>query len=233
MAYLLLYVNDMVLSVSSDCLLLLLIAKLQSEFKVKDMGPLSFFLGVDVQRTQNGFFLSQAQYAEDLLQRAGMQNCKAINTPIDTNEKLSGDNGAKVDNPTEYRSMFGALQYLTITRPDIAHAVQQCCLHMHDPRTSHLALIKHILRHVCGTTYHGLHHSGSPSMAITAYSDWAGCPDTCRSTTGFCIFLGDSMVSWSSKCQATVSRSSPKDEYRAVAHTVVECCWLRQLLGEL
>lgn len=99
---------------------------------------------------------------------------------VDTNGKLSGNDGDKVYNPTEYRSMAGALQYLTINCPDIAYAIQQNCLHMHDPRTSHLALIKCILRYIRGTINHGLHITGSSSMAITAYSDtdWAGCPDT-------------------------------------------------------
>jgi hypothetical protein len=106
---------------------------------------------------------------------------------------------------------------------------------MHAPTTSHAALIKSVLRYLKGTTSLGLHLHGTTSPAITAYTDadWAGYPDTCRSTSGFAIFLRDSLVSWSSKRQTTVSRSSAEAEYRGVANAVSECTWLRQLLGEL
>jgi hypothetical protein len=106
---------------------------------------------------------------------------------------------------------------------------------MHDPRASHLALLKRVLRYVRGTTSLGLHLRASSSTTITAYTDadWAGCPDTRRSTSGYCVFLGASLVSWSSKRQPTVSRSSAEAEYRAVANAAAECAWLRQLLGEL
>ena len=134
-----------------------------------------------------------------------------------------------------YRSLAGALQYLTVTRPDLAFAVQQACLHMHDPRAPHLALLKRILRYVRGTTTMGLYLRGSADLTVMAYSDadWAGCPDTRCSTSGFCVYLGDALVSWSSKRQPTVSRSSAEVEYRAVANAAAECIWLRQLLGEL
>ena len=201
-AYLLLYVDDMVLSASSDALLQDIIAKLQAEFAVKDMGPLHFFLGVDVRRRGSDFFLSQTKYAEELLDRAGMMNCKPAATPIDTNAKLSSTAGAAVRDPSEYRSIAGALQYLTITRSDIAYVVQQACLHMHDPRDSHLAIVKRILRYVRGTMTYGLYLRGTTSTpTIIAYSDadWAGCPDTRRSTSGYCIYLGNALVSWSSK----------------------------------
>jgi hypothetical protein len=129
----------------------------------------------------------------------------------------------------------GALQYLTLTRPDLAYAVQQVCLFMHDPREPHLALVKRILRYVKGTLSSGLHIGTGPVDSLTGYSDadWAGCPDSRRSTSGFCVFLSDNPISWSSKRQTTVSQSSAEAEYRAVAHVVAECCWIRQLLQEL
>ncbi|XP_066310332.1 uncharacterized mitochondrial protein AtMg00810-like [Miscanthus floridulus] len=125
--------------------------------------------------------------------------------------------------------------YLTVTRADLAFAVQQACLHMHDPRAPHLAMLKRILRYLRGTTSLGLHLRASADLAMTAYSDadWVGCPDTRRSTSGFCVFLSDSLVSWSSKWLPTVSCSSAEAEYRAVVNTATECIWLRQLLGEL
>jgi hypothetical protein len=103
---------------------------------------------------------------------------------------------------------------------------------MHDPRESHLALLKRVLRYVKGTLSTGLHIGTGSITSLSAYSDtdWAGCPDSRRSTSGYCVFLGDNLVSWSSKRQTTVSRSSAEAEYRAVAHAVAETCWLRQLL---
>jgi hypothetical protein len=164
-----------------------------------------------------------------------MGNSKAALTPVDTAGKLPADAGPPVADPSEYRSLAGGLQYLTITRPDIAYTVQQVCLHMHDPRASHLALLKRVLRYVRGTTSLDLHLRASSSTTITAYTDadWAGCPDTCCSTSGYCVFLVASLVSWSSKRQPTVSRSSVEAEYRAAANAAAECAWLHQLLGEL
>jgi len=234
-AYLLLYVDDMILSASTTPLLQHFIARLHDAFAVKDMGPVSHFLGINVRRFQDGFFLSQSGYAEDLLERAGMANCNPAATPADTKPKASEADGKLIDDATAYRSIAGGLQYLTITRPDISYAVQQVCLHMHAPRDVHQAMLKRILRYVKGTVQLGIQLRAAPTPTITAYSDadWAGCPDTRRSTSGFCVFFGNSLISWSSKRQTTVSRSSAEAEYRAIANAVAECSWLRHLLGEL
>ncbi|XP_066333358.1 uncharacterized mitochondrial protein AtMg00810-like [Miscanthus floridulus] len=234
LVYLLLYVDDIVITGSSAALIQNIVNKLRAEFAVKDMGDLRFFLGIDVRRSKEGFYLSQARYANDVLERAGMASYKAAATPIDAKGKLDAT-GPAVADATSYRQLAGALQYLTVTRPDIAFAVQQVCLHMHDPREPHLALLKRILRYVRGTTSHGLLLRASTDFNITAYSDadWAGCPATRRSTSGFCVFLGDALISWSSKRQAMVSRSSAEAEYRALVNAAAECIWLRQLLGEL
>ena len=164
-----------------------------------------------------------------------MVNCKTCNTPVDTCAKLSSDSEKPIADPTHYRSLAGALQYLTFTRPDIAYVVQQVCLHMHDPREPHMNALKRILRYLQGTLDLGLHLRRSPVNELVVYSDadWAGCPDTRRSTSGYAVFLGDNLISWSSKRQNTISRSSAEAEYRAVANGVAEATWLRQLLLEL
>jgi len=235
MAYLLLYVDDIVLTASSTHLLRKVILALQREFAMKDLGELHHFLGMQVQRTADGMVLSQRQYMLDILDRAGMAECKPCTTPVDTSPKTSADSGAPVADPSDYRSLAGALQYLTFTRPDIAYAVQQVCLHMHDPREPHLAALKRILRYIRGTLHLGLHLRPSTQDDLVVYSDadWAGCPDTRKSISGYALFLGDNLVSWSSKRQNTVSRSSAEAEYRAVANGVAEASWLRQLLHEL
>ena len=234
-AYLLLYVDDIILSTSTPALLQAIIARLKSEFAIKDMGPLRFFLGIDVQRRADGFHLSQAAYARDILERAGMANCKPVSTPADAKAKASSSDGEPFSDASWYRSMAGALQYLTLTRPDIAYAVQQVCLHMHAPRDCHAAMLKRVLRYLKGTVEFGLHLHAATSPTLIAYTDadWAGCPDTRRSTSGFCVYLGDALVSWSSKRQNTVSRSSAEAEYRGIANAVAECSWLRHLLDEL
>lgn len=235
MAYLLVYVDDIILTASSTSLLHRVITQLCREFAVKNLGVLRFFLGVQVRRDASGFALSQEQYTEDILERAGMANCKPASTPVDVKPKLSADEGEPVTDGAFYRSITGALQYLTLTRPDIAYAVNQACLHMHSPRAAHWNLVKRILRYLRGTITEGLFISASPSTELTTFSDadWAGCPDTRRSTSGYCVFLGDSLVSWSSKRQPTVSRSSAEAEYRAAANATAECCGLRNLLQEL
>jgi hypothetical protein len=233
-AFLLLYVDDIVLTASSTSFLQRIIHALRQEFSMTDMGALHHFLGVSVQRQSASLFLSQRQYILDILDRAGMLSCKPCSTPVDTNSKLSA-NGAAVTDPSSYRSIAGALQYLTFTRPDIAYAVQQVCLYMHDPREPHLGAMKRILRYLQGTLDLGLHLHRTLPVDLTVYTDadWAGCPDTRKSTSGYAVFLGDNLISWSSKRQPTVSRSSAEAEYRAVANGVAEACWLRQLLQEL
>jgi hypothetical protein len=128
----------MVFTASSSALLQRIVNDLRSKFAVMDMGDLRFFLGIDVQHTAARFYLSQGRYAEEILQQAGMANCKPASTPIDRKGKLSAD-GSPVADTKMYRNIAGALQYLTITCPDLAFAVQQACLYMHDPWQQHSA----------------------------------------------------------------------------------------------
>ncbi|KAK9058153.1 hypothetical protein SSX86_022993 [Deinandra increscens subsp. villosa] len=235
MAYLLLYVDDIILMASSDTLLQQIIQSLTAEFKMTDLGSLHHFLGIAVTKQANGVLLSQSTYAADILSRAKMSNCKPASTPVEAGSKLSADSGSIFEDGPFYRSLAGALQYLTITRPDIAYAVQQVCLFMYAPREPHFQFLKRILRYIQGTLHQGLLLSPSSSTALTAYSDadWGGCPDSRRSTSGYCVYLGPNLISWSSKRQSTISRSSAEAEYRAVANTVAELSWVRNLLLEL
>ncbi|KAJ0836851.1 putative RNA-directed DNA polymerase [Helianthus annuus] len=236
MAYLLLYVDDIILTASSDSLLQSIIKSLSSEFNMTDLGQLHHFLGIAVHKQKTGIFLSQATYAADILSRAVMSSCNPVSTPVEVGSKLSATHGAPFSDGALYRSLAGALQYLTVTRPDISYAVQQVCLFMHAPRDPHFQLLKRILRYIKGTLSQGLHITPSPSTTLTAYSDadWGGgCPDSRRSTSGYCVYLGDNLISWSSKRQPTISRSSAEAEYRGVANTVAETCWIRNLLLEL
>lgn len=235
LAYILLYVDDIVLTASSTSFLQQIIAKLKQEFPMTDMGILRHFLGVKADFNSKGLFLSQAVYAQEILERADMADCKPLATPVDLKSKLSADEGKPVPDLTAYRSLAGALQYLTFTRSDISYDVHQICLYMHNPRLPHLHTLKRILRYIKGTLSHGLQLTRGKIDSLTAYSDadWGGCPDTRRSTSGYCVFLGPNLISWSAKRQQTVSRSSCEAEYKAVANAVAELSWIRNLLLEL
>ncbi|GJS08780.1 ribonuclease H-like domain-containing protein [Tanacetum coccineum] len=232
--YLLLYVDDIVLTASSSDLLQRIIRYLHQEFAMTYLGPLNYFLGVSVTRDSSSLFLSQKKYAIEILEKAHMVSCNPSRTPVDTESKLGVD-GDPVSDPTLYQSLAGSLQYLTFTRPDISYAVQQVCLHMHDPREPHLSALKRILRYVQGTLNYGLQLFSSSTTDLVTYfdADWAGCPTTRRSTSGYCVFPGNNLLSWSAKRQPTLSRSSAEAEYGGVANAVAETCWLRNLLREL
>ncbi|GJX13772.1 ribonuclease H-like domain-containing protein, partial [Tanacetum coccineum] len=175
-AYLLLYVDDIILTTSSTTFLQRVISSLHAEFSMTDLGSLNYFLGISAQQTSTGMFLSQSKYAEEILERAHMQHCNPCRTPVDTESKL-GPDGDPVFDSTLYRSLASALQYLTFTRPDISYAVQHVCLYMHDPHEPHLAALKRILQYVHGTFDHGLQLHVSTMTQLTAYTDadWAGC----------------------------------------------------------
>jgi histone deacetylase 1/2 len=172
-AYLLVYVDDIILTASTPALLRRIVDQLSNEFAIKDLGALKFFLGVQVTRDAGGFFLTQSQYAEDVLERAGMMNCKPASTPADTKLKLSLQDGKPLfdQDASFYRSIVGALQYLTLTRPDVAYAVNQACLYMHAPRDIHWNLVKCILCYLRGTLNQGLAITASATDQLTAYSD--------------------------------------------------------------
>ncbi|GJX11376.1 ribonuclease H-like domain-containing protein [Tanacetum coccineum] len=233
-AYLLLYVDDIVLTASSTALLQRIITLLHGEFAMTDLGSLNYFLGIFAQRSKSGLFLSQSKFAAEILERAHMQHCNPWKTPVDIESKLGSD-GDPISDPTLYRSLAGALQYLTFTRPDISYAVHQICLYMHDPRDPHFHALKRILRYVRGTIDHDLQLYVSSTSQLTAFTDvnWVGCPVTRRSTSRYCVFLGDNLQSWSAKRQVTLSRSSAEAEYRGVANVVAEVAWIRNLLLEL
>ncbi|XP_048420288.1 uncharacterized mitochondrial protein AtMg00810-like [Pyrus x bretschneideri] len=200
-----------------------LIQRLGTLFSMKDLGTLHYFLGVEVNYYGTAMHLCQSKYALDLLSRTKFTEAKPISTPVSSGQKLSAHWGELYDKPEVYRSVVGALQYLTITRPDLSYAVNQVCQFMHAPKTTHWMAVKQILRYLKATHTHGLLYKPGPTQ-LSAFSDadYAGNPDTRHSTNGFCIYLGSNLISWSSKKQKTVSRSSAEAEYRQLAYTAAE-----------
>ncbi|XP_068323258.1 uncharacterized mitochondrial protein AtMg00810-like [Pyrus communis] len=234
MVVLLLYVDDIILTGDHDTTVHSVLQRLTKEFAMTDLGLLHYFLGLQIEYCPQGLFVHQSKYIQDLLQKTDMVQCKPCITPCHPNQKLLNHGSSLYSDPTHYRSIVGALQYLTFTRPDIAYSVSQVCQFMHTPLESHFGAVKQILRYLRGTMDWGVCFRPE-DLDIQAYTDadWAGDPNDRRSTTGFVVFLGSNPISWSSKKQHTVSRSSTEVEYRAMATTTAEIIWIQQLLKDL
>jgi Reverse transcriptase (RNA-dependent DNA polymerase) len=231
----LIYVDDIIITGSHQPYLFDIISKLQTHFAIKDLGDLHYFLGIEVTKTDTGLHLSQHKYVQDILHRALMHESKPFSSPMAPNLQLSKHDGDPLLDTAKYRTIVGALQFATITRPDIAFAVNKVSQFMHAPTDIHWATVKRILRYLKGTSDHGITLNPAKNFQLFAYcdADWAGCPDDRRSTTGYCIYLGSNLLSWSSKKQPTVARSSTEAEYRSLAVTSAELIWLHYLMAEL
>jgi hypothetical protein len=199
------------------------------------MGSLHYFLGVEVIPTHAGLFLSQHQYIRDILETQNMAGAKDISTPLSTTQSLHLLDGTTSVDSTEYRRIIGSLQYLSLTRPDICFAVNKLSQFMHKPTVTHWAATKRLLRYLKRTIFHGIHILKAAAPCLTTYSDadWAGNIDDRTSTSAYITFLGCNPISWSSKKQRAVARSSTEAEYRALANGASETLWLLALFHEL
>lgn len=193
-----------------------------------------FFLGLHIHRSPKELFINQAKYITNLLTKHNMLNSKPAKTPYVPNAHLVPNEGYVITDPCVYRSLVGSLHYLTFTRPNLSFVVHQVCQYMSFPTDIHLVAAKRILRYLVGTQHFSvLLQPGPFSLSAYSNSDWAGDPHDCHSTTGFIVYLSYNPITWSAKKQLTVSRSSTKSEYRALASTTVELCWIRQVLCDL
>ena len=231
---LLVYVDDIIITSKDPAAITNVQLSLQNLFKLKVLGNLKYFLGLEIASSKEGICLSQRNYTLSLLEDTGFADSKPASLPMDPNLKLNTVDGEPLPDDGQYRRMIGRLLYLTISRPDIAFAVNKLSQYMSAPRSPHLDALHHLLRYLKTSPGQGLLFSASSPLSLKAYADadWGSCLDTRRSTTGHCVFLGDSLISWKSKKQHTVSRSSSEAEYRALASVTSEVLWVKALLKD-
>ncbi|XP_013624202.1 PREDICTED: uncharacterized mitochondrial protein AtMg00810-like [Brassica oleracea var. oleracea] len=222
----------MIITGNNNVLLDKLIDQLNRVFRMKDLGSIHYFLGVQVHHHEDGLFLNQEKYVTDLLITAGMQDCAPMITLLPLKlDKVPGQDKPFSD-PSYFRSLAGKLQYLTLTRPDMQFAVNFICQKMHMPSQSNFALLKRILRYVKGTLAMGIgiNANTDSTLICNSDSDWAGCKETRWSTGGLCTLLGSNVISWSAKRHDTVSKPSTEAEYRTMSAAASEIVWLQNLL---
>uniref|UniRef100_A0A2N9HTF5 Reverse transcriptase Ty1/copia-type domain-containing protein n=1 Tax=Fagus sylvatica TaxID=28930 RepID=A0A2N9HTF5_FAGSY len=208
----LLYMDDIII-ISDDTVGICDLQKFFSQhFEMKDLGTLSYFLGLEVTSSFDGYYLSQAKYASDLLSKVGLTDSKTVSTPLELNVKLNVIDGEPLPDATLYRYQF-----------------------MSAPHSTHYAAVLRNLRYIKGTLFNGLHFSAQSSLELRAYADanWVGNPTDRRSTTGYCFLLYSSRISWRNKKQSIVARSNTEAEYRALADATLELLWLRCLLIDM
>ena len=235
LAIVLVYVDDLIITGDDEPEIRQTKENLSVRFQMKELGELKHFLGLEVDRTEEGLFLCQQKYAKELLQKFGMLECKPISTPMEANAKLCAHEGKDLQDGAMYRQLVGSLIYLTLTRPDISYAVGVASRYMQQPKKPHLEAVRRMLRYVKDTINYGLLYKKGDEVKIVGYcdADYAGDHDTRRSTTGYVFMLGSGVVSWCSKRQPTVSLSTTEAEYRAAAMAAQESTWLMQLMKDL
>ncbi|KAK3013501.1 hypothetical protein RJ639_010094 [Escallonia herrerae] len=208
---------------------------LTKEFEIKDLGKLKYFLGMEVARSNKGISISQRKYTLDLLKETGMLGCKPVDTPMDPICKLGRKEGSAPVDKGRYQRLVGRLIYLSHTRPDIGFSISVVSQFMNNPTEEHLEAVYKILRYLKMTTGKGLFFKKGYRKNIDIYcdADWAGSITDRRSTSGYCTYVWGNLVTWRSKKQSVVSRSSAEAEFRAIALSICEGMWLKRLLEEL
>ncbi|CAN6725637.1 unnamed protein product [Malus baccata var. baccata] len=207
---------------------------LNNKFAIKDLGTLKYFLGIEMAHSHKGFFLNQRKYLIDLFHETNMIDCKPACTPLDNNLKLK-THGDPIPNLSYCQRMVGKLIYLTITHLDISYAISLVSQFMHSPTMDHLKIVYCVLHYLKGSIGRGIIMRNNSHTHISGYTDadWAGNSLDRRFTTGFCTFVGDNLVTWKSKKQSVVVRSSAEAEYHVMASTTCELIWLKRLLLDL
>ncbi|XP_018627873.1 uncharacterized mitochondrial protein AtMg00810-like [Nicotiana tomentosiformis] len=206
----LVYVDNLLITGNSRRLIDQAKSTLHNNFKVKDLGELRSFLGIEVLISHDGILLNQIKYTLELISDVGLSGAKPVNTPLEANARFTtvdydahvgGITDPVLPDATPYQKLIGKLLYLTITRPDISFVVQVLSQFMQQPKASHWEAALRLVRYLKGSPGQGIFLKNNPCTQLTVFcdSDWAACPNIRRSVTGYIVKLGDSIISWKSK----------------------------------
>jgi hypothetical protein len=231
----LVYVDDIIFGCTNDPSVQWFSNSMQTEFEMSMIGELSYFLGLRINQSSAGIFISQEKYLKEMLKRFQMEDSSPVSTPMVVGCKLSKDDISPDVDQRTYRSMIGSLLYITTSRPDIMQVVGMVGRYQSAPKQSHLAVVKRIFKYLKGTMTYGLWYPRNQNFQLTAYSDvdWENCLDERKSTSGGAFFLGDSLVAWLSKKQGSISLSTTEAEYIVVATCCTQILWMIQTLADL
>lgn len=231
----LVYVDDLIISGNPPPAIQEFKDYLSTCFKMKDLGPARYFLGLEIARSPEGFYVCQRKYVIDIVTEAGLLGCKPAGSPIDQNHRLALAEGPIMPNPEDYRRLVGRLVYLASTRPDLSYAILVLSQFMQKPQEDHWQAALKVVRYLKGTLGQGILLRANSPLHLTGWcdSDYATCPLSRKSLTVCFVQFGDSPISWKTKKQKTVSCSSAEAEYRAMATICRELRWLKSLLFEL
>ncbi|KAI5353004.1 hypothetical protein L3X38_005896 [Prunus dulcis] len=229
-----LYVDDIIYTGSSEELVMSFKTEMMKRYEMTDLGLLHHFLGLGVIQAESYIFLHQKKYARTLLDKFGLKDCKAVSTPLAMNEKLSKEDGSEQADEKVYRQIVGSLLYLTATRPDIMFAASLLARYMHGPTKKHMGTAKRVLRYIQGTLDFGIAYEKGKEAMLVGYcdSDWSGCEDDMRSTSGYAFHLGSGVFSWASVKQSSVALSTAEAEYVSAAEATAQAVWLRFVLSD-
>jgi len=234
-----LYVDDLLLVGNSKSDIMELKGEFKQRFEMKDLGPVAVMLGVEVtrDRTNRKLYISQKEYTEQVLSRFGMEQSRPVTTPM---ERISSKTMSEPSDPAPtdvpYRQAIGSLIYLvTGSRPDIAFAVSRLSKYLENPLQSHWVAVKRVFRYLAGTRTHAIHYDGSRGIEVEGYSDsdYAGCIETRKSTSGYIFLIAGGAVSWKSKKQTNTATSTCEAEYMACCSAAKEAVWLSRLLADI
>ncbi|GJT09773.1 putative ribonuclease H-like domain-containing protein [Tanacetum coccineum] len=222
------YVDDIIFGSTKKELCTEFEKLMHKKFQMSSMGELTFFLGLQVTQKDDGIFISQDKYVDEILKKFGFSTVKTASTPMETSKPLMKDENAEDVDVHLYRSMISSLMYLTSLRPDIMFVVCACERFQVTPKVSHLHAVKRIFRYLKGQPKLGLWYPNDLPFDLEAYtdSDYAGASLDRKSTTGGCQFLGSRLISWQCKKQTLVSNSTTEAEYVAVVSLCGQVHWI-------
>jgi hypothetical protein len=231
---LLLYVDDLFLT-GEEKLIAEFKKRLASEFEMKDLGLMHYFLGLEVWQSPERILLNQGKYMVKILKIFDMLECKPMNTPMEVKLKLLVDTSSELIDATLYRKIIGSLMYLMNTRLDICFSVNTLIQFLVEPRCVHLVAAKHVMRYLKGTIDYGLSYDGDHDFTLSGYTDadWAGSVFDRKSTSRCYFSLGSAMISWQSRKQSSIAFSTVEVEYIVACSASCEAIWLRKLLTDL